>query len=293
MSWQGKPLTVVNYDVFHRQAWRLDIVLYLLFKEVSAGAFFATLLYWQTGSQDPLFRWGGPLVAAICLVVTGLLLTLDLEQPSRFYYILTKPNFRSWMVWGTYFIVLYGIVLGLWILAEMAGVRSLQGVLWFPGLILAVLTTIYTGFLFGQASARDLWLGSPHTIDIAAQAAIGGPAALVMLGTFLGTPEAILRTLGQVILWGLAVHLVIVIFECLVHESPTRHHERATTLITEGRFKGLFWGGAVLGGGILPIALLALAGPGAAGALAAGLALLGSFAWEYIWVMAGQAVPIS
>jgi hypothetical protein len=28
-------------------------------------------------------------------------------------------------------------------------------------------------------------------------------------------------------------------------------------------------------------------------ALAAGLALAGSFAWEYIWVEAGQSVPLS
>ena len=293
MTGQRNPPAVVNYDVFHREAWRFHIVLYLLFKEISGGAFFATLIYWQMGSQDPLFRWGGPLVAVVGLALTGLLLTLDLEQPSRFYYILTKPNFRSWMVWGTYFITLYGVVLGLWILAEVTGAPALQRVLWFPGLILAVLTTIYTGFLFGQASARDLWLGTPHTIDVAAQAAMGGPAVLLILGTILGTPQAVLRTLGQVILWGMAVHLVIIIFECLVQEAPTRHHERATALITEGRFKNLFWAVAVLGGGFLPILLLAFGGPGAPGVLAAALALLGSFTWEYLWVKAGQAVPIS
>jgi formate-dependent nitrite reductase membrane component NrfD len=293
MTWPRKLPAVVSYDVFHRRAWGFDIVLYLLFKEVSGGAFFATLLFWKAGRHDPLFRWAGPLLAAACLGLTLLILTLDLEQPKRFYYILTKPNFRSWMVWGTYFITAYAVVLGLWILAELGEAPGLQAALWFPGLIFALLSTIYTGFLFGQASARDLWLGSPHTLDLAAQAAIGGPAVLLVLGQFLGTPAGILRSLGQVVIWGMAVHLIIIIFECLVQESPTRHHERATLLISEGPFKGLFWGGAVLGGGLLPIVLLAFGGVGGLSSLAAILALLGSLAWEYIWVYAGQAVPIS
>jgi hypothetical protein len=44
---------------------------------------------------------------------------------------------------------------------------------------------------------------------------------------------------------------------------------------------------------VLPIAMLAVgpAGPTTAGA--ALLALAGSSAWEYIWVEAGQGVPLS
>jgi hypothetical protein len=76
--------------------------------------------------------------------------------------------------------------------------------------------------------------------------------------------------------------------------SPTRHHQLADSAITHGAFARLFWGGAMIAGGIVPIVLLLLPGrstiAAAAGAL---LALGGSFAWEYIWVEAGQSVPLS
>jgi hypothetical protein len=58
----------------------------------------------------------------------------------------------------------------------------------------------------------------------------------------------------------------------------------------------LFWAVAVAAGGVLPLVLLAA--NGAAGSLALALAasvlaLAGSAAWEYIWVEAGQSVPLS
>jgi hypothetical protein len=50
---------------------------------------------------------------------------------------------------------------------------------------------------------------------------------------------------------------------------------------------------------VLPLALLALSlvvdsiqGPGLAAGVAA-LSLAGGFAWEYVWVEAGQSVPLS
>jgi hypothetical protein len=44
----------------------------------------------------------------------------------------------------------------------------------------------------------------------------------------------------------------------------------------------------------VPVVLLGIAGGSApVAALGAILALAGSFAWEYIWVEAGQSVPLS
>ena len=51
-----------------------------------------------------------------------------------------------------------------------------------------------------------------------------------------------------------------------------------------------------MGGGLIPLALLLTLGAtfsAAATCLAALLALAGGAAWEYIWVEAGQAVPLS
>ena len=62
-----------------------------------------------------------------------------------------------------------------------------------------------------------------------------------------------------------------------------------------GAYARLFWGGAVGAGGLLPLVLLLADGGTNAGTLAAAalLALAGGAAWEYIWVEAGQSVPIS
>jgi hypothetical protein len=98
----------------------------------------------------------------------------------------------------------------------------------------------------------------------------------------------------------LAAHLVLVIFENLLAPSATRHHELALTSIRRGAFAPIFWGGAIAGGGALPLVLLWIGASGTAGAAQAGLvaaaalfALAGNFAWEYIWVEAGQSVPLS
>ena len=68
------------------------------------------------------------------------------------------------------------------------------------------------------------------------------------------------------------------------------------SVLRRGPFARLFWGGAVIGGGIVPLALLLtalLGGPSPIAVVGAILAIAGGFAWEYIWVEAGQSVPLS
>jgi putative flippase GtrA len=49
----------------------------------------------------------------------------------------------------------------------------------------------------------------------------------------------------------------------------------------------------VLVGLVLPLALVLIGTTGVAWALAAAIALIGLYLWEYVWVFAGQAVPLS
>ena len=170
-----------------------------------------------------------------------------------------------------------------------------------PALIVSILATSYTGFLFAQGLARDLWQGPHATFDLLAQAIIEGAAAMlialllapsVRAGGTAGRPLVI--ALGA----ALAVHLLILAIEHLT-PSPTRHHELASRAISRGAFAPFFWGGAIVGGGLLPLALLgaafvtpALQSPPIAAVIAL-LSLAGAFAWEYVWVEAGQSVPLS
>jgi hypothetical protein len=107
---------------------------------------------------------------------------------------------------------------------------------------------------------------------------------------------ASMRPLTFALVSALAVHLAFITFENVLASSPTRHHELAVAAIRRGPFSRLFWGAAIAGGGLLPLVMLLVTRDGGAPAvamLAAALALGGSFAWEYIWVEAGQSVPLS
>jgi formate-dependent nitrite reductase membrane component NrfD len=94
------------------------------------------------------------------------------------------------------------------------------------------------------------------------------------------------------------VHLLILAIEHLT-PSPTRHHELAARAISHGAFAPYFWGGAIVCGGLLPLALLGAASvvhtlqSPAIVACVSLLSLAGAFAWEYVWVEAGQSVPLS
>ena len=102
--------------------------------------------------------------------------------------------------------------------------------------------------------------------------------------------------LGSVLVCALVTHLVILAFEHLLAPSPTRHHELAVETIRRGAYAPLFWWLAIGAGGIVPLVLLLTVGAAASVAvtsLAALLALAGGAAWEYIWVEAGQSVPLS
>ena len=93
------------------------------------------------------------------------------------------------------------------------------------------------------------------------------------------------------------MHFLILVSEHLLTPSPTLHHELALRAIVGGAFSRMFWIGALGLGGLAPMLLAGLAGvlgfPLTALVPAALVALAGGLAWEYVWVEAGQSVPLS
>ena len=287
----------VDYDVPHKKAWGIDLVLYLLTKGISTGALFLGAILWLMGDRSALTTLAAPLVAAFFSALTAAVLVMDLERPERFYYILTRPNWSSWMARGAFILAAHGILAGLWLLAglmDWPGLVTACAVLALP---VALAATGYTGLLFAQGLARDLWQGPHATIDLIAQAAAEGGAALLIAALFTGADPWVLRALGWTLAGATTLHLLILISENLLAPSPTMHHELAVRAIREGAYSRLFWAGALGLGGVAPLLLFgaALASGFSMFALIplALVALAGSLAWEYIWVEAGQCVPIS
>jgi hypothetical protein len=89
------------------------------------------------------------------------------------------------------------------------------------------------------------------------------------------------------------VHVALLLGEHVVRTSPTRHHALASEAIRRGPYARLFWIGAIAAAAAaIGAAALSTHLPTALAASAA-LALTSSFAWEYVWVEAGQCVPLS
>jgi len=287
----------VDYDVPHGKPWGIDMVLYLLFKAIGTGAMLLAALLWYLGYDGPLVRLAAPILSIVFVTLTAVVLIIDLERPERFYYILTRSNFKSWMVWGAYFLTGHGALSTAWLLAGWFGFSTVLDWLILPTAIVALMATAYTGFLFAQGLARDLWQGPAAAIDLVAQSGAAGSASLLLasLLTGTGTPDAA-PLLGLVLALSVGTHLLILVFEHILSPSPTRHHELATQTFLRGAYSRLFWGGAIGAGGILPLVLLITLGvtfSSLVTSVAAILALAGGAAWEYIWVEAGQSVPLS
>jgi Fe-S-cluster-containing dehydrogenase component/formate-dependent nitrite reductase membrane component NrfD len=289
----------VDYDMPHAKPWGLDMTAYLLTKGIGTGAMLLSAVLWLLKVHTPVTMVVGPAIALAFVTLTAAILIYDLERPERFYYILVRPNWRSWMVWGAYFLIAHGAIAAGWVLASSFGASWALTVLAVPAIVVSVLATSYTGFLFAQGLARDFWQGPHAAFDLLAQAFIEGAAALLialaLVPSLRGDAAAPLRVaLGA----ALAVHLLFLALEHLA-PSPTRHHELATRVFTRGPLAPFFWGAAILGGGVLPLSLLtaiftfdALPSPALAGIVAT-LSLAGAFAWDYVWVEAGQSVPLS
>src|SRR5215471_20237803 len=97
-----------------------------------------------------------PLIALAALAVTGLLLIFDLKRPDRFFYLLTKPNFRSWLVIGAYILMVFGALCVAWLVCGLL-YNSVPWELVIATAVAAAASACYSAFLFAQAKGRDLW----------------------------------------------------------------------------------------------------------------------------------------
>ncbi len=287
----------VDYDVPHEKAWGMDLVLYLLTKGISTGALMISAILWLMGDHSAIVGFGGPFVSFLFSIFTAVVLVLDLERPERFYLILTRPNWNSWMARGAFLLTAHGALATLWLVCYGTG---LTGAIWWVALLslpIALGATAYTGLLFAQGLARDLWQGPQATIDLIAQAIAEGAAVMLIVAMAVDSGAGTVRALALTLAWSALAHLGILTLEHFVTPSPTVHHELAIRVIRHGAYRRLFWYGALGLGGLAPLVFVWLASLFGFSLIllvpTALMALAGSLAWEYIWVEAGQAVPNS
>src|SRR6202041_552299 len=133
------------------------IAAYLWTKAIAAGALLvAAILFSVAGPAPALFNVLCPTLALAALAVTSALLIFDLKRPDRFFYLITKPNFRSWLVIGSYFLIGYGALALAWLLCGIFLGSVPVAVRWFAAAF-AIASACYSAFLFAQAKGRDFW----------------------------------------------------------------------------------------------------------------------------------------
>ncbi|MBT8215501.1 MAG: polysulfide reductase NrfD [Acidimicrobiia bacterium] len=291
----GAPPRVV-YNTDHPMPWGWRVSSYFLTKGIAAGLALAVAIALLAGAESgsALINWVAPLVAGLFLAGTGALLVADLKRPDRFFYLLTKGRWGSWLVRGAVILSAYAVVLGLWFLAGIAGADDLVKVLVWIAVPIALAAAGYTAFLFGQAEARDLWQ-SPILLwhMVAGAFAVGGGAGLI-LDLFLDVPEEATTAFTWAMVGGSAA-LGLIAFAELTSRHPTRNIADAMHHMTKGVYSREWWLGGQVLGVVVPIALgvIALGGATWVGAIGGVSAMAGIWFADDAFVKAGQSVPLS
>lgn len=284
-----------------RAPWGWMVSAYLGTKSIGAGvmliAAVAIALYGLDGAMKNLLGLAAPLIGGVFIAATLVLLVADLKRPERAFYLLTKANPTSWLVWGGYILGVFGLLQAAWFGAALLGMNEVLPWLLLPTGLLAIAAAGYTAFLFGQAEGRDFWQ-SPLLLPILiVQAALAGSAALGIFAWLPGVGGAVSRFLCLVLLAAIVLHVLFVMVE--VYGSHTNSHVAAAArYMSRGGLRRTFWSLFFVIGSLLPLGLLciALLIPDARIVLLgiAGIfAGVGLFCYEHCFVAAGQIVPLS
>jgi len=296
----------VVYDTPKNSApWGWKVSTYLATKSVAAGvmivAALAVALYGLQGtfssSLNALLGIGAPVIGGLFLGITLILLIADLKRPERAFFLITKPNLTSWLVWGGYILGIFGLIEAGWFIAGIfafpAGLRWLL----LPAALFGAAAAGYSSFLFGQAEGRDFWQSPLMLPMLIVQATLAGAAALGLLSLALHTGGSMSNLLTIVLLSALVLHVLLVFIEIFGAHSNS-HVAAAARYMSSGGLKDFFWGQFFTVGSIVPLVMLcvALFVPAAQPILlgfAGILALVGLYAYEHCFVAAGQVVPLS
>ncbi|HET9284169.1 MAG TPA: 4Fe-4S dicluster domain-containing protein [Candidatus Angelobacter sp.] len=280
------------YDVPHPAPWGWKIAAYLWTKSIAAGVLLVLASLMFLGTPNARLNIVSPIIALVAVAATLALLIFDLKRPERFFYMLITPNFRSWLVLGGNILVIYGALAAAWLFFGWSGSDAPAVIVW-PTIILAIATASYSAFLFAQAKGRDFWRHKWFNAwQLLVQALVAG-SAVQWIVTIFQQPTAFAPLLYftftlkvSLVLWliNLAMELVL--------PQRTAEERMARWSLIRGPLSRHFLALVILG--ILgPLGILVFGNSAALATVATIMALFGLFWFEYVWVRAGQSVPLS
>ncbi len=275
--------------------WGLWVSAYIYFIGLSAGAFLLSSLIYVFASKE-LEKIGklSLLVAVVTLVMALLSIWFDLGHMERFYYIFTRPNFRSmmaWMVWlyTAYFLLLLAemwfamradlarwsetsgwrrMVANLLLLGRRLTARSVEldrnalRVLGSIGIPLAIAFHGGVGALFGTVLARPYWHTPLYPILFLTGALVSGGALMTATVAFFWPKHdpkyaPMVQRLGNIVLMILLFDLLLewAEFSIPMWYGVGPEYELLQKVLF-GPYWWVFWVLHMLLGSLIPIFLL-------------------------------------
>jgi formate-dependent nitrite reductase membrane component NrfD len=185
---------------------------------------------------------------------------------------------------------LFGGLTFFWLISLFLNYPSLARVLFYLSSAAAVLVAGYTAFLFAQAKGRDFWQSPTLALHMLIHSVMGGAAFISLTSISFPLDEELARLITMILPASLILNVVLMGIELTV-PHPTQDAKSVVQMIVRGRYRNLFWIGALLAGNVLPLLILLTAPP--LSGIAAMLTLTGIYATEKIWVEAPQRIPLT
>jgi len=271
--------------------WGWEVAAYVLTKAIASGGvivlFLALLMNPESVSRTIEFSVLG--WALFFMMLTGALLVKDLDQPKRFLYVLFRPQWKSWLAKGGYAITFFGGFTTLWIVAKYFQLDSVMMASRYLAAITAVVVAVYTAFLFAQAKGRDFWQSPTLVLHMFVHGLMAGAGLVFIISAFAEMDASLLNLAKTIMLGSIIVNLSLMLIELTI-THPTQDAKTVVIMIISGRYRRMFWAGAIFIGNILPLAFLVLF---PTSVIPAALVWVGVYLTEKIWVEAPQRIPLT
>jgi protein NrfD len=213
--------------------WGWLIALYFFFGGLAGGSYFlASLIDLFGRSEDRPLSHLGYYIAFPCVVVSGLLLTLDLQRPERFWHMLIesntfRPMFKPWspMSVGSSALLIFGIFSFVSFLGALADAKRIPWAAWRkvhpPSLLGRFIAAIggifgfyvagYTGVLLAVTN-RPIWSDTPLLgLLFIVSAASTSAALMILLAEKSSWTMPGLLDLQRMDAWVIALELIVLI----------------------------------------------------------------------------------
>ncbi len=276
-----------TYDVPDKGImWGNEVVGYLLTKAIAAGLVLIMTGLVLSGAaikiQEILYC---SIISLVFIALTGGLLVKDLTQPKRFLYIIFRPQFKSWLARGTYIIIGFSIALLILIFVCLFGNESTAKNIVILTSPIAIITAIYTAFLFAQAKGRAFWNNKMSIFFMLLHAVILGSIVIAFIISFN------LKQEYNILEWMHGLNLIVTLW--LFKGSKVLESKIVSDMILKGKYKFHFWGLVILVGNILPVLLLHFCRANSITNFASIFILTGICISNYLFIKVPQLIPLS